>query len=162
MKWMGIVLLILIVSFSSCQTGNSEKEVVAEKKESVKDTVSTDNWKTKFDFDGDRINDSIAYSFSGGAHCCYQLTAYLSSGKNVELPFFIEGGYVQFDLSDPDNFDIQDKDADKVFGIVINLNHYAENRSLEELNVLKKKFGFTSNKITVQLVDGILKVENAE
>ena len=130
MKWI-FILVILMCSFSSCQAGSGENNMVEAGEKSVKDTITENNWNTKFDFDGDAINDSIAYSYSGGAHCCYKLTVYLSSGKKTELPFFIEGGYVLFDLSDPGNFDIKDKDGDGVFEIVINLNHYEEYRSLQ-------------------------------
>jgi hypothetical protein len=52
------------------------------------------HWTRAFDLDGDGRPDEILPSFSGGAHCCYELTVRLSStGEATRLPFSLEGGY---------------------------------------------------------------------
>ncbi len=70
-------------------------------------------WSASFDFDRDEKIDSISYTYSGGAHCCYQLSVHLSASRErVEIPHLIEGGYLVFNLSQPDNFAIADFDKD--------------------------------------------------
>ncbi len=71
------------------------------------------SWRFSFDFDQDEKKDTISYTYTGGAHCCYQLKVKLSSlQEEIEIPYLIEGGYMIFDLSKPDNFNIYDVDED--------------------------------------------------
>lgn len=84
---------------------------------SIEDNSS---WRYRYDFDQDNQMDTINYTYSGGAHCCYQLSINLSSLKQeIEIPYEIEGGYIVFDLSKPDNFNILDIDKDGRPEIVI-------------------------------------------
>lgn len=77
---------------------------------SVEDEPS---WRFSYDFDKDEKKDSINYTDTGGAHCCYRLKVNLSSlQEEIEIPYLIEGGYMIFDLSKPDNFNIYDADED--------------------------------------------------
>lgn len=72
------------------------------------------SWQSRYDFDQDNKIDTISYTYSGGAHCCYYLSINLSSlQQEVEIPYEIEGGYMFFDLSKPDNFNILDIDKDE-------------------------------------------------
>lgn len=71
------------------------------------------SWETGFDFDGDGVADEIEVRFTGGAHCCYELTLALGTGARFTLPFLLDGGYVGgLDLSQPDRFSIGDHDGD--------------------------------------------------
>ncbi|MBN1524140.1 MAG: hypothetical protein JW904_06655 [Spirochaetales bacterium] len=81
---------------------------------------------SRFDFDNDNIHDTINYSYSGGAHCCYQISLFLSSSNTTQtFPFQIDGGYIGgFDDSKPDTFFIKDFDNDGLPEIYLKINTY--------------------------------------
>lgn len=109
--------LCLIFCFVGC-LNQQQKEAKTNKQLTLN---TTNNWAYNFDFDIDGRIDSIYYQYSGGAHCCYSLSVYLSSKKTkFDIPFEMEGGYLFFDLSRPDNFSIYDIDKDNRPEIFIN------------------------------------------
>jgi len=64
-------------------------------------------WQERFDFDGDGRPDRIDVDFTGGAHCCYRISVTRGAGVRTELPFDLDGGYIDgLDLSKPDRFDV--------------------------------------------------------
>ncbi len=91
---------------------------------SPKRTVNVTNlpekrWEYSYDFDSDGKIDTINYSYSGGAHCCYKLSVYLSYySRWVEIPYYVDGGYIGFDLSKPENFNVK-LDNEGVPGFVL-------------------------------------------
>ncbi|NOQ24881.1 MAG: hypothetical protein GQ564_05910 [Bacteroidales bacterium] len=87
----------------------------------LKINENKDLWYQNYDFDNDNKIDTITYLYSGGAHCCYKIGIKLSSLKEeIKVPYFIEGGYIVFDLSQQDNFNIYDIDKDNKPEIFIN------------------------------------------
>jgi len=100
MQKISFILLALI--FTTCSTRHVNEPIV--KKSEIKSSQ-----KKQYDFDKDNINDSIFVAYSGGTHCCYALTFWLSkSNKKVEIPYALEGGYVygfpiDESISDKDN-----------------------------------------------------------
>lgn len=46
------------------------------------------------DLDGDTLPDPITWTFTGGAHCCYEPTVALSRTGAVKLPVALDGGVV--------------------------------------------------------------------
>lgn len=144
----------------SCSDGvhSRSKELSAEK---PKAENLNDNWQSNFDFDGDKIKDSIITNFTGGANCCYTLSVNLSkSQKTIDIPFLIDGGYMIFNLSKKENFNIKDYNNDKIYEILINLEHFERDFSTDDFNKLKKKYSFQSNKVIVDLSAGKLKVKD--
>ncbi len=89
-------------------------------------------WKESFDFDADGKVDTLSYTYSGGAHCCYRITVDLSRTKErIALPYKVEGGYLGFDLSKPDNFAIKDMDNDGIPEILLKVAEQTETTSTE-------------------------------
>jgi hypothetical protein len=86
----------------------------------------SDDWTTQFDFDGDGNRDTVQYSYSGGAHCCYTIAVELSgSGFVYNFPFEMDGGYEYgLDLSKPGHFNIRDYDNDGLPEIFMEINTY--------------------------------------
>ena len=84
-------------------------------------------WTERFDLDGDGRVDPIDVHFSRGAHCCYTLGVKLSrSGRLVELPFWMDGGYVfGFDLSRPEHFDVRRPDGESGAALFMEISTYA-------------------------------------
>ena len=91
-------------------------------------TESDTPYLSGFDFDGDKQNDRIDYSFSGGAHCCYTISIFLTSSKTTyDFPFQFDGGYITgLDDSNPDTFYIDDFDRDGLPEIFLKTNTYNE------------------------------------
>ncbi|MES0490769.1 MAG: hypothetical protein ABUK01_12295 [Leptospirales bacterium] len=114
----------------------------------------------KFDFDGDQNIDKIMYSFSGGAHCCYTISVHLSlSNTVVKFPFDMDGGYIIFDLSQPDNFFIKDYDRDgapEIYMHIANYNGTDQPIPPEWTRV----YGIRTNKILIDFKDGKFNVSD--
>ena len=131
---------------SSCTHNTGEKE-----SEDV-------NWFERFDFDGDGKIDTIRYSYTGGAHCCYLISLKLSSKKEIyNFPFELDGGYIVFDLSQPDKFNIQDYDHDNLPEIYLEIATYngTSNPIPEEW---QNTYGIKTNKVLIDFREGELSV----
>lgn len=163
-----IVFLLLfstVAALTRCQqskTTDSEEAIPLADTMKMEDNLKVDHtWRYKHDLDGDQRPDSITYEYTGGVHCCYEVTAHLTAtDASLTLPFSIRGGYMVFDLSQPDNFNIIDIDGDKIFEITVNLEHYIKDRSAKELQELQNQFGFKGSQIIVHLRSGKIKVKD--
>lgn len=116
-----------------------------------------EQWQTSFDFDGDKKRDTIEYKFTGGGHCCYQVSIQLTSVKNkIKIPFDIDGSYVVFNLSQPNIFFIKDYDCDGLPDIFMNIYSY-NGMDAEIPGKIKKKYGIKTNRIIVGFKNGTIK-----
>lgn len=112
-------------------------------------TNSHSSYLEKWDFDGDGEHDSISFQFSGGAHCCYQMSLKLSSRPDtLSFPFEMDGGYLlgRIDGSKPEQFNIKDYDQDgkpEIFMLIATYNgiQYPIDKTWTE------KFGIQNNTI---------------
>ncbi len=110
-----IPVLCILIGILACK--DTQKPRI--KKQSI--ITNQKSWKNRFDFDNDNRVDTLFYKYTGGAHCCYQISIYLSTKDTIiHFPFHIEGGYMLFDLSKPNNFYIYDIDKDTRPEIFIN------------------------------------------
>jgi hypothetical protein len=152
------ISLLIAGSLMSCES--SVKSIKEDEKEGTKmDNIDIEDWQNQFDFDGDRIIDSIYYQSTGGANCCYELSVRLSKfQKLLKIPFLVDGGYLFFDLSQKENFNIIDQNNDGTFEIFINIDHIERDFATDELNSLQDKYGFKTSKIRVDLSEGEIKV----
>ena len=113
---------------------------------------------SRFDFDGDGKNDKIMYTFSGGGHCCYRISLFLSSSRiTYEFPFKIDGGYVKgLDNSNPDTFYIADYDHDGLPEIFLKIQTYND-EPLAIPREWREKYQISSHYILIEYEDnGIL------
>ncbi|HLA55489.1 MAG TPA: hypothetical protein VK623_05290 [Flavobacterium sp.] len=108
------------------------------------------DWKTGYDFDGDGKNDTVSDAFSGGAHCCYLVSVYLTSNDStIKIPFELDGGYVSgLDLSNPDNFFVKDYNADGLPDLFLHIHQYNGQESRIPRNITKK-YKIKTNRIFV-------------
>lgn len=108
-----IIILILLLAHGCISNNQEENKQVSQQNSDT--NIHKKSWQQSYDFDEDQKIDSIFYTYSGGAHCCYTLSIKLSSNQErTEIPYLIEGGYLGgLDLSQPDNFNIFDIDKDK-------------------------------------------------
>lgn len=123
--------------------------------------VKEKRWLSSFDIDGDNTKDNIYFDFSGGGHCCYTITIYLSSDKKEwKFPFEMDGGYLTgVDNSRPEQFDIRDVDKDGLPEILMQIQSY--NGSLEEVpREWAKKYGVKTNYIVLEFVEGQIKARD--
>jgi len=144
-------IFIVLIALSYCTSCSSEG----------KDNRTSDvTWNETFDFDGDQKIDTITYSFSGGAHCCYAISVWLSSTKTlIKFPFEIEGGYITFDLSQPENFFIKDFDLDgapEIYMHIANYNGIDQPIPSEWTQV----YGIRTNNVLIDFIDEKLKVSD--
>lgn len=110
-------------------------------------------WERSLDFDGDGVGDEILVRFTGGAHCCYELTLALAAGAHFTLPFLLDGGYVfGLDLSRPDRFSIGDHDGDGR----PDLRAWIQTYNDEELALPRalRRRGIRTHRILVDIVRG--------
>ncbi|WP_158655245.1 hypothetical protein [Flavivirga eckloniae] len=100
------------------------------------------------DFDGDGIMDKILFDFSGGAHCCYKMSLYISSlSKTITYPFEMDGGYLGgVDGSQPNQFEIKDYDQDGLPEIFMLISTYNGEKYPVEKR-WTKKYGIKTNTI---------------
>ncbi len=115
------------------------------------------NWLYSFDLDGDNINDSITFDYTGGAHCCYLIDIRLSSEKILRTyPFEMDGGYIGgVDNSLPEQFDIRDIDQDGLPEILMRIQTY-NLRPYPIPKKWKRKYGIKTNKIIIEYSNGRL------
>jgi hypothetical protein len=108
------------------------------------------HWSGQFDFDGDGVNDRVMYEFTGGAHCCYLVSVFLSSDAVLhEFPFEMDGGYEGgLDLSKPGHFSIKDYDEDGLPEIFMEINTYND-EIFEIPSEWTEAYGITSNYILI-------------
>jgi hypothetical protein len=131
---------------------------------SIRDAAPVDaidpNWTRAYDLDGDHVPDTIASTFSGGAHCCYKVSVALSASRRVvELPFELDGGYLGgLDLSQPANFAVE-LGADGVAMLRMRIASYAGRAEAIPLDWVRR-YGIRSHSIRVSLRDGKLHVDN--
>mgnify|MGYP001194571592 FL=1 len=113
------------------------------------------NWKTNYDFDGDKKNDSIEVSFSGGAHCCYTITVLLTTThQKYVIPFELDGGYIySFDLSNPTNFFIKDYNNDSLPDMYVHIYAYND-EDFEIPAKIKLKYKIKTNRIFISFKNG--------
>lgn len=126
-----ILIFLIVLTFFNC----TKKTVRPIDNEIIKKKL---NWKYSFDFDNDKIRDSITTSFSNGANCCYYLKIKLSSEKKWKIiKTEINGGYLLgLDLSNKQNFNISDFDKDKLPEIKIK---NIENSKITIIDFIKPK-----------------------
>jgi hypothetical protein len=134
------ILLISLAIIFSCSKSNADLPYLS-----------------RFDFDGDHKEDRIEYSYSGGAHCCYQINLFLSStNAYYNFPFQIDGGYVfGLDDSQPDTFYIDDFDKDGLPEIFLKINTY-NGELLEIPQEWQAAYNIHSNRILIDYVDNQL------
>ena len=131
-------------------------------KKDYKVDLKQQEWTSSFDFDGDKKKDSITYKFTGGAHCCYQITVLLTSTKKaVRIPFFINGSYMIFDLSQPNNFYIKDYNNDGLPDIFIHAYSY-NGTNIKIPEKIKKRYGIKTNNVITSFKKGVLSYSNAK
>ncbi len=137
-----------LLGWSSCGSSPTLSAKNQNEKTEAKD------WTTSFDFDGDQIADTVFYEFSGGAHCCYKIGVQLSQSKQAfSFPFELDGGYIIFNLSNPENFNIKDFDGDGTPEIFAHINRY--NGVDDPIpTTWTSEYGFKTNKILIKIVDG--------
>ncbi|HUM50940.1 MAG TPA: hypothetical protein PK431_03955 [Chitinophagales bacterium] len=118
----------------------------------------TDNWKTSYDFDGDKKNDSVEVSFSGGGHCCYAISITLTSTQQKYIvPFELDGGYINsFDLSNPSNFFIKDFNNDGLPDMYLHIYAYND-EDFEIPAKTKRQYHIKTNRIFISFKDGKMK-----
>ena len=114
-----------------------------------------DNWKTKYDFDGDKKNDSVEVNFSGGAHCCYTISLTLTTTQQkYVIPFELDGGYIySFDLSNPENFFIKDYNNDGLSDMYLHIYAYND-EDFEIPAKIKSKYKIKTNRIFISFKNG--------
>lgn len=115
-------------------------------------------WNARYDFDGDLKADSVYYENTGGVHCCYKISVWLSKSKSrYSFPFQMDGGYIVFDLSKPDRFYIDDFDKDGAPEIYMHIETY--NDELLPLPVeWQMQYGITSHDILIDFPNGAPRV----
>jgi hypothetical protein len=143
MKQYRIILgaLLFLVSFFC----NAQEKIV---ENTYGNGLPTSNYLENRDLDGDGVMDKILFDFSGGAHCCYKMSLYLSSlGTMIEYPFEMDGGYVLgIDGSHPEHFGIEDYDQDGLPEIFMEIETYG----LDKFPIDRKwtkKYGIKTNYI---------------
>jgi hypothetical protein len=112
------------------------------------------DWVSRFDFNGDAIRDSVVWTFSGGAHCCYSISVLLRGiEKRFDFPFHMDGGYLcGLNLSRPHQFNIRDFDGDGLPEIYMLIETY--NYDLYDIPAAwRKKYGITQNEILLKFVN---------
>ncbi len=115
----------------------------------------TDNWKTNYDFDGDKTNDTVDVKFSGGGHCCYTIAVTLTSTQQkILMPFELDGGYVNsFDLSNPTNFFIKDYNNDGLPDMYLHIYAYND-EDFEIPAKIKRKYEIKTNRMFISFRNG--------
>jgi len=132
-KYLTLYVFTCIVSFiviSSCKVNKGISNT--EQPEKLQE------WQRSYDFDMDGVNDTIKYTYSGGAHCCYKINVKLSFYSTcVDIPYLINGGYLIFGPHNLDNFTISDYNKDGVPEIILFVVDQAPN--IKESKFLDKK-----------------------
>jgi hypothetical protein len=164
MRW--LVLLAYACSSKSASKPRDDAAIVQHHVDAspAGDAIVADamdpNWAHAYDFDGDHVPDTIASSFSGGAHCCYKVSVGLSaSHRVVDLPFELDGGYLGgLDLSQPGNFAVE-LGADGVAQLRMRIASYGASAEAIPLEWVRT-YGIRSHSIRVALRGGVVHVEN--
>ncbi len=161
--------LIVILFLNGCyQSALLKKPGTGENNENVEQAFDSttaevesliqesENYLKNRDFDGDSISDYLSFSYTGGAHCCYQMNLSLSSKKDtIKYPFEMDGGYVFgiVDGSQSDHFNIDDFDQDGLAEIFMEISTYnGEKYAIEK--EWTDEYGITSNYIVFDYQDG--------
>ena len=167
-SYLQTLLLLLLFSFSmSCHRCGYAQQIVvhdsigASNNSTTIDTVpwflKRSDWLRKFDIDGDGKTDVVHFDYSGGAHCCYQISITLSSNSTeTKYPFEMDGGYIAgVDSTQPEQFNISDIDKDGRAEIFMKIQTY--NWELYPLpRKWKRLFGIKSNYIIIEFENGKL------
>lgn len=120
-------------------------------------TSANSGWLASFDLDGDRINDSISFDYTGGVHCCYLINIRLSSDQMLrKFPFEMDGGYIAgVDNSQPEQFDIRDTDGDGLPEVLMKIQTY-NLRPYPIPKKWKRKYKISTNHIIIEYDNGKL------
>lgn len=139
-----IIIILLSLIFSACDN-------IENKTTKTKILEENSNWLQSFDLDGDKINDTISFDYTGGGHCCHKISIILSS-NNIEYkyPFEMDGGYMfGVDNSKPEQFSISDMDKDNLAEITMKIETYNN-----EVHPISKewgiKYGIKTNFIIIE------------
>ncbi|TPN85938.1 hypothetical protein [Aquimarina algicola] len=119
------------------------------------------NYLKNRDLDGDKIYDKILFQYSGGGHCCYTMTLYLSSlDRMITYPFEMDGGYLfGVDGSNPEHFYIDDYDDDGLPEIFMEISTYnGEKYPLNKKWI--KKYGFKTHYILFDFLEGKIVIKD--
>lgn len=156
-----LVAFFTILLFPSCQEEKNEESIPETTDSSAVDEVEelikeSENYLQDRDFDGDQFPDAVSFSYSGGAHCCYQLRLKLSSmSDTLQYPFEMDGGYGFgiVDGSQADQFCVEDVDGDGLPEIFMMISTYnAEVSPIDK--EWTKEYGITSNYIIFDYANG--------
>jgi hypothetical protein len=124
----------------------------------------THSYSGNWDFDGDKIPDSLFFIGNGGAHLFYQLKVVLSSGRPLkdfpalfmDLPYLGKAADITVgEDSLLPQFVIHDFDSDGIVEIYINFD--PESSSIQKK---WKKEGVTSRQILIHLKNNNLVIKN--
>jgi len=117
-------------------------------------------WYARFDFDGDGRNDEIDSEYTRGGHCCYRFSVRLTTGGEMSLPFFMDGGYVGTEdlLSNPHQLAIRISDAG-VAEMWMEIETYnGEPRPLDPEWI--SRWGFSSHRVVIGFLGGKLTIRD--
>ena len=169
-----IISGFLLIAISSCNNIASEEKAELKPVE-VKDEdensgyrevealiEESKNYLESRDFDGDSIYDYVAFSYTGGAHCCYKIAFKLSSSNDtIKYPFEMDGGYGFgiVDGSQHDHFDIDDYDNDGLPEVFMGISTYNGEKSPIDPE-WTKQYGIKSNYIIFDFKDGKIVLED--
>lgn len=155
-KFIFVIISALVISCSNADTQKTnivDDSLLNEFQEIINESEA---YLQNRDIDGDKISDDIIFDYSGGAHCCYKMSIYLSSKDSTySYPFQMDGGY-EFgivDGSQPQQFRVDDLDRDGLPEIFMVISTYnGEVYEIEEEWTMT--YGFKTNYIVFDYYKG--------
>lgn len=127
-------------------------------------TSQTHSYSGNWDFDGDKIPDSLFFIGNGGAHLFYQLKIALSSGQQlkdfpellIDMPYLGKGeDIMNEEVSLLPQFVVHDFDSDGIVEIYINFEP-----SFSFIQKKWKREGVTSRRILIKIENSNVVIEN--
>jgi antitoxin component YwqK of YwqJK toxin-antitoxin module len=106
------------------------------------------DYLTKHDLDGDDINDTITFDYSGGADCCYTMNIRLSCDSIVrKFPFEMDGGYLfGVDNTQPNQFRIVEGGRYRSPYVYMKIANY-NNLTRKKRREWKKTYGIKTDQV---------------